>query len=82
MYAEFKKAIYGTLEASLLFWAKLSKILAKKDPSISDVSGTKKMMGSQSRGEDSQTVGNSGTSYLRKILHHQPYAPRVSCYFL
>ena len=25
MYAEAKKAIYGTLEASLLFWAKLSK---------------------------------------------------------
>ena len=27
MYAESKKAIYGTLEASLIFWAKLSKIL-------------------------------------------------------
>ena len=27
MYAEAKKAIYGTLEASLLFWAKLSKSL-------------------------------------------------------
>ena len=27
MYEEAKKAIYGTLEASLLFWAKLSKIL-------------------------------------------------------
>ena len=27
MYAEAKKAIYRTLEASLLFWAKLSKIL-------------------------------------------------------
>ena len=27
MYAEDKKAIYGTLEASLLFWGKLSKIL-------------------------------------------------------
>ena len=27
MYAEAKKAIYGTLEASLLFWGKLSKIL-------------------------------------------------------
>ena len=25
VYAEYKKAIYGTLEASLLFWAKLSK---------------------------------------------------------
>ena len=25
MYAEAKKAIYGTLEASLLFWGKLSK---------------------------------------------------------
>ena len=25
MYAEAKKAIYGTLEASLLFWAKLLK---------------------------------------------------------
>ena len=27
MYAESKKAIYGTLESSLLFWRKLSKIL-------------------------------------------------------
>ena len=27
MYAEAKKSIYGTLEASLLFWAELSKIL-------------------------------------------------------
>ena len=27
MYTEAKKAIYGTLEASLLFWAKLSKSL-------------------------------------------------------
>ena len=27
MYAEAKKAIYGTLEESLLFWAKLSKSL-------------------------------------------------------
>ena len=27
MYAEAKKAIYGTLDSSLLFWAKLSKIL-------------------------------------------------------
>ena len=27
MHAESKKAIYGTLEASLLFWAKLSKSL-------------------------------------------------------
>ena len=27
MYAAAKKAIYGTLEASLLFWAKLSKVL-------------------------------------------------------
>ena len=27
MYAESKKAIYGTLEASLLFWGELSKIL-------------------------------------------------------
>ena len=27
MYAEANKAIYGTLEASLLFWAKLSKSL-------------------------------------------------------
>ena len=27
MYAEYKKAIYVTLEASLLFWAKLSKSL-------------------------------------------------------
>ena len=27
MYAESKKVIYGTLESSLLFWAKLSKIL-------------------------------------------------------
>ena len=27
MYAEAKKAVYGTLEASLLFWGKLSKIL-------------------------------------------------------
>ena len=27
MYAEAKKDIYGTLEASLLFWGKLSKIL-------------------------------------------------------
>ena len=29
MYAEAKKAIYGTLEASPLFWEKLSKILEK-----------------------------------------------------
>ena len=27
IYAEAKKAIYGTLDASLLFWSKLSKIL-------------------------------------------------------
>ena len=27
MYAEVKKAIYGTLEVSLLFWTKLSKSL-------------------------------------------------------
>ena len=27
MYAESKKAIYGRLEASILFWGKLSKIL-------------------------------------------------------
>ena len=27
MYAEYKKAVYVTLEASLLFWGKLSKIL-------------------------------------------------------
>ena len=27
MYAESKKVVYGTLEASLIFWAKLSKIL-------------------------------------------------------
>ena len=27
MYVEAKKAIYGTLEASLLFWGGLSKIL-------------------------------------------------------
>ena len=27
MYAESKKAIYGTLEASLIFWGKLSKSL-------------------------------------------------------
>ena len=27
MYAEVKKDIYGTLEAPLLFWGKLSKIL-------------------------------------------------------
>ena len=27
MYAESKKAVYGTLKASLLFWGKLSKIL-------------------------------------------------------
>ena len=27
MYAKAKKAIYGTLEASLLFWGKLSKSL-------------------------------------------------------
>ena len=27
MYAESKKAIYGTLEASLLFWGGLSNIL-------------------------------------------------------
>ena len=27
MYVEAKKAVYGTLEASLLFWAKLSKSL-------------------------------------------------------
>ena len=27
MYAEAKKAIYGTLESSLLFWEKLSKSL-------------------------------------------------------
>ena len=29
MYAESKKAIYGTLEASLLFWTKRSKSLGK-----------------------------------------------------
>ena len=27
MYAEAKKAIYGTLEVSLIFWGGLSKIL-------------------------------------------------------
>ena len=27
MYAEANNAVYGTLEASLLFWGKLSKIL-------------------------------------------------------
>ena len=27
MYAESKKAVYGTLEASLLFWGELSKSL-------------------------------------------------------
>ena len=27
MYAESKKAIYGALEASLIFWGKLTKIL-------------------------------------------------------
>ena len=27
MYTEYKKAIYATLEASLLFWTQLSKIL-------------------------------------------------------
>ena len=27
MYAESKKALYGTLEALLLFWGKLSKTL-------------------------------------------------------
>ena len=31
MYAESKKAIYGTLEASLLFWEKLSKPQKKRD---------------------------------------------------
>ena len=29
MYAEAKKAIYGTLEASPLFWGELSKSLEK-----------------------------------------------------
>ena len=29
IYAEAKKAIYGTLEALLLFWMKLSKSLEK-----------------------------------------------------
>ena len=29
MYAEAKKYVYGTLEASLFFWGKLSKILEK-----------------------------------------------------
>ena len=31
MYAEAKKAIYGTLEASLIFWGKLSKILEETE---------------------------------------------------
>ena len=31
MYAEAKKAIYGTLKASLLFWAKLSKSSEEMD---------------------------------------------------
>ena len=29
MYKEFKKAVYGTLKASLLFWGELSKSLEK-----------------------------------------------------
>ena len=29
MYEEYKKAIYGTLEASKIFWGKLSKSLEK-----------------------------------------------------
>ena len=29
VYAEFKKAVYGTLEASLLFWEKLYTSLEK-----------------------------------------------------
>ena len=31
MYSEVKKAIYGILEASLLFWTKLFKILEEMD---------------------------------------------------
>ena len=29
MYAEANKVVYGTLEASILFWGELSKILEK-----------------------------------------------------
>ena len=38
MYAEAKKAIYVTLEASLLFWAKLSKILEEMGYQINEYS--------------------------------------------
>ena len=36
MYAESKKAIYVTLEASLLFWAKLSKSLEEMGYQINE----------------------------------------------
>ena len=36
MYAESNKAIYGTLEASLLFWAKLSKSLKEMGYQINE----------------------------------------------
>ena len=34
MYAESKKAVYGTLKASLLFWGKLSKSLEEMEYQI------------------------------------------------
>ena len=36
MYTESKKAIYGTLETSLLFWGKLSKILEEMGYEINE----------------------------------------------
>ena len=39
-----------------------------------------KMMRSKSRGEEEQTWGNIGTGYIRKIRHHQPFTPSISCY--
>ena len=36
MYAEYKKAIYVTLEASLLFWEKHSKILEEMGYQINE----------------------------------------------
>ena len=67
MYAESKKAIYGTLEASLLFWAKRSKSLEE--------------MGYQrNEYKDAQSGGNRRTGYLRKICRHQPCPLKVSCY--
>ena len=36
MYAESKKAIYGTIKASILFWEKLSKSLEEMGYQINE----------------------------------------------